>query len=102
MRAIADAADPDTLRVEVLDDGPGLPPEHRQRIFERFYRIDDGRSRDVGGTGLGLSIVKHLIGAMDGRVGVRPNTPSGSIFWFELPATQEHDEAEDTEEETLG
>ncbi len=102
VRAIADAADPDTLRVEVLDDGPGLPPEHRQRIFERFYRIDDGRSRDVGGTGLGLSIVKHLIGAMDGRVGVRPNTPSGSIFWFELPATQEHDEAEDTEEETLG
>jgi two-component system phosphate regulon sensor histidine kinase PhoR len=91
VRASAEASTPDAIRVEVCDDGPGLPPEHRQRIFERFYRVDDGRSRDVGGTGLGLSIVKHLTGAMNGRVGVRPNTPSGSIFWFELPTCDDPD-----------
>lgn len=82
MQAMSDRA---TWRVEVVDDGPGLAPEHRARIFERFYRIDEGRSRDVGGTGLGLSIVKHLATAMGGRVGVRPNTPNGSVFWVNLP-----------------
>ncbi len=91
IRASVDPSTPDAIRVEVCDDGPGLPPEHRQRIFERFYRIDDGRSRDVGGTCLGLSIVKHLTAAMNGRVGVRPNTPSGSIFWFELPICHDPD-----------
>ena len=74
------------VRIEVRDDGPGIPPTHRQRIFERFYRIDPGRSRDMGGTGLGLSIVKHLIECMAGRVGVRQNRPRGSIFWVELAA----------------
>lgn len=77
---------PPAVRVEVVDNGPGIPAEHRTRLFERFYRIDTGRSRDVGGTGLGLAIVKHLIEAMDGRVGVEANHPSGSLFWFELPA----------------
>ncbi|HKE14903.1 MAG TPA: ATP-binding protein [Kofleriaceae bacterium] len=74
------------VRIEVRDDGPGIPPAHRQRIFERFYRIDPGRSRDMGGTGLGLSIVKHLVESMGGRVGVRQNRPRGSIFWVELDA----------------
>jgi two-component system phosphate regulon sensor histidine kinase PhoR len=73
------------VRVEVVDDGPGIEPRHRDRIFERFYRVDPGRSRDVGGTGLGLSIVKHLVEAMAGNVGLEPNTPQGSIFWFVLP-----------------
>ena len=74
------------VRIEVRDDGPGIAPAHRQRIFERFYRIDPGRSRDMGGTGLGLSIVKHLVETMGGRVGVRQNRPRGSIFWVELDA----------------
>jgi signal transduction histidine kinase len=75
-----------SVRIEVCDDGPGIEPEHRQRIFERFYRVDAGRSREMGGTGLGLSIVKNLIEAMGGQVGLDSNTPSGSIFWLTIPA----------------
>jgi two-component system phosphate regulon sensor histidine kinase PhoR len=74
------------IRLEVRDDGPGIPPGHRRRIFERFYRIDPGRSRDMGGTGLGLSIVKHLVDSMGGSVGVSENRPRGSVFWVELDA----------------
>jgi two-component system phosphate regulon sensor histidine kinase PhoR len=76
------------VRMEVRDDGPGVPPEHRERIFERFYRVDTGRSREMGGTGLGLSIVKHLAHAMGGAIGVEANQPRGAIFWAELPATR--------------
>ena len=72
------------VRIEVEDNGPGIEPRHRARIFERFYRVDKGRSREVGGTGLGLAIVKHLAEAMDGSVGVGPATPQGSIFWVLL------------------
>ena len=72
--------------VEVDDDGPGIEPRHRQRIFERFFRVDPGRSRAVGGTGLGLSIVRHLVESMGGQVGVEPATPQGSVFWVTLPS----------------
>lgn len=78
------------VRIEVADDGPGIPLRHRARIFERFYRVDPGRSREMGGTGLGLAIVKHLVNAMSGSVGVRsaershPTRP-GAVFWFDLP-----------------
>lgn len=82
----------DYVRIEVCDDGPGLSAQHRARIFERFYRVDEGRARDVGGTGLGLSIVKHFAEALGGRVGVMPNKPVGSIFWMRLPRAQKHDE----------
>ena len=78
-------ADGERSAIEVRDDGPGIPPGQRERIFERFYRIDPGRSREMGGTGLGLSIVKHLVDAMDGRVQVRDNLPRGAIFRVELP-----------------
>lgn len=77
--------DGDRVRIEVRDDGPGIEPRHRGRVFERFYRIDPGRSRDMGGTGLGLAIVKHLADAMGGDVGVEPAEPHGSVFWIELP-----------------
>ena len=73
------------VRLEVGDDGPGVPPKHRDRLFERFYRVDKGRSRQMGGTGLGLSIVKNLVDSMDGQVGYSPAEPRGSIFWVELP-----------------
>lgn len=77
------------IRVEVCDDGPGIEPRHRARIFERFYRVDEGRSRAMGGTGLGLAIVKHLMEAMRGQVGVDGGSPRGSVFWFELhPGTE--------------
>ena len=73
------------VRIEVEDRGAGIPAEHRARIFERFYRVDSGRARDMGGTGLGLAIVKHLVDSMSGKVGVDPAEPKGSIFWFTLP-----------------
>ncbi len=81
--------DGDIVRIEVRDDGPGIAPKHRERVFERFYRADSSRSRDAGGTGLGLSIVKHLVESMGGEVGVEPNAPRGSIFWLQLPRAAE-------------
>jgi two-component system phosphate regulon sensor histidine kinase PhoR len=75
----------DRVRITVADDGPGIAAHHRERIFERFYRVDPGRSREVGGTGLGLSIVKHLVESMGGTVGVEGNEPTGTVFWLELP-----------------
>lgn len=78
--------DGDRIAVEVRDAGPGIDEEHRDRIFERFYRVDEGRSTDGGGTGLGLSIVKHLVTSMDGQLGYRPRSGGGSVFWFSLPA----------------
>ena len=83
--SIRGRAQPGHVRIEVADDGPGLAPHHRDRIFERFYRVDTGRSREQGGTGLGLAIVKHLALAMHGEVGVEAATPRGSIFWVMLP-----------------
>jgi two-component system phosphate regulon sensor histidine kinase PhoR len=84
VRAEADAA-AGMVRVVVSDDGPGIQERHRARVFERFYRVDNGRSRALGGTGLGLSIVKHLVGLMNGTVGVDPVEPHGSAFWVALP-----------------
>jgi signal transduction histidine kinase len=78
-------ATPGRIRVEVIDDGLGIESVHRTRLFERFYRVDKGRSRASGGTGLGLSIVKHLVNNMGGQVGMEPNRPTGSVFWITLP-----------------
>jgi len=74
------------LRIEIADTGPGIEPRHLPRLFERFYRVDSGRSRDMGGTGLGLSIVKHLVETMGGAIGVDSTPGRGSTFWFTLPA----------------
>ena len=71
--------------IEVTDSGIGIAPEHQQRIFERFYRVDRGRSREHGGTGLGLAIVKHIVQAHDGDVCVRSAPRQGSTFTLRLP-----------------
>ncbi len=71
--------------VEVSDTGDGIPPEHLTRIFERFYRVDRARSRDMGGTGLGLAIVKHLVRAHGGEIRVRSTPGEGTTFTIELP-----------------
>lgn len=74
----------DSVRITVTDTGPGIPAEHLPRVFERFYRADAGRLRELGGTGLGLSIVKHLVEALGGAVSVESNVGSGSTFSFTL------------------
>ena len=72
--------------LDVEDDGPGIAREHLPRIFERFYRVDAGRSRERGGTGLGLAIVKHLVEAMGGAVSVESELGKGTRFRIDLPA----------------
>lgn len=74
----------DGLRVSVSDDGPGIDAQHLPRLFERFYRVDAGRSRELGGTGLGLSIVKHLVEAMGSTIGVESRPGRGTTFSFVL------------------
>lgn len=71
-------------RLEVRDTGPGIPAEHLPRIFERFYRVDMGRSRAIGGTGLGLAIVKHLVLKLKGRIDVQSKPDKGTTFRLTL------------------
>jgi two-component system phosphate regulon sensor histidine kinase PhoR len=72
-------------RIRVQDSGEGIPAQHLERLFERFYRADRARSREMGGTGLGLAIVKHLARAHGGEVTVTSELGKGSIFTIELP-----------------
>ena len=81
------------VQVRVHDQGPGIPPEARARVFERFYRVDKNRSRELGGTGLGLSIVKHIVESHGGRTWVEGAAGEGSQFCFTLAlATHRGDE----------
>jgi two-component system phosphate regulon sensor histidine kinase PhoR len=72
-------------KVLVRDDGPGIAAEHLPRIFERFYRVDKARSREMGGTGLGLAIVKHLAESIGAEVGVESEVDRGTCFSVTLP-----------------
>lgn len=74
--------------IEVRDTGPGIAPWHLPRLFERFYRIDTGRSRALGGTGLGLSIAKHLTDSMRGRIAVESEAGEGTAFSVWLPLSE--------------
>lgn len=73
------------LRISVQDHGIGIPKDHLSRLFERFYRVDKARSRELGGTGLGLAIVKHIAHAHGGRVSVDSAPGKGSTFTLHLP-----------------
>jgi two-component system phosphate regulon sensor histidine kinase PhoR len=79
------------IEITVADDGPGIPKEAQQRIFERFYRVDKARSREQGGTGLGLAIVKHVVQAHGGEVRVVSELGFGARFILALPAMPKGD-----------
>jgi two-component system sensor histidine kinase SenX3 len=76
------------VEIAVTDQGPGIPPEDQDRVFERFYRVDQARSRSTGGTGLGLSIVKHAVQNHGGEVRVWSQPGRGSTFTIRLPEAE--------------
>jgi two-component system phosphate regulon sensor histidine kinase PhoR len=83
LAASQEAAD---VVIRVEDHGCGIEPRHLPRLFERFYRVDKARSRELGGTGLGLAIVKHIVAAHRGTVEVQSTVGQGSTFSIRLPA----------------
>jgi len=80
------------VQCQVSDSGIGIPLEDLTRIFERFYRVDKARSRQMGGTGLGLSIVKHIIETLGGKVWAESEYGKGSSFFFTLPVSRKQSE----------
>jgi two-component system sensor histidine kinase SenX3 len=85
-------ADPRMAELSVFDDGIGIPERDLDRIFERFYRVDTGRSRDTGGTGLGLSIVRHALLNHRGTIDVESMEGQGSTFTVRLPLSEAQDQ----------
>ena len=83
--AIYNIADNDYLTIKIEDNGPGIPEDERDRIFERFYRLDDSRARDTGGTGLGLAITKEAVLMHNGTIDVANVSDIGSVFTIRLP-----------------
>ena len=79
-------------RIDIEDNGPGIPEGERDKIFERFYRLDDSRARDTGGTGLGLAITKEAILMHGGTIEVNNSEQGGSIFTIRLPYAQDSTE----------
>ena len=89
VRVDAEGGEDGFARITVADSGIGIPSADLSRVFERFYRVDKGRSREVGGTGLGLSIVKHAMEQMSGNVTVESTLGKGSRFTVSLPLEEE-------------
>ena len=85
---IAVAPDPDGVALRVADTGIGIPADAREKIFDRFYRVDPARSRAVGGAGLGLAITKWIVEAHGGRIEVDDNVAGGTVFTVHLPALE--------------
>ncbi|MCS1407506.1 MAG: Alkaline phosphatase synthesis sensor protein PhoR [Verrucomicrobia subdivision 3 bacterium] len=86
VRVTASQSSDSYVTVQVANDGPGIPEEAQERIFERFFRVDKARSREQGGTGLGLAIVKHIVQAHGGRVWLESSERSGTMFSFTVPS----------------
>jgi two-component system phosphate regulon sensor histidine kinase PhoR len=72
------------IKIQIKDDGIGIPEDHQDKIFRRFYRVEKSRSKEMGGTGLGLAIVKHIIDAHNTNITVSSKTNEGTVFTFEL------------------
>ena len=87
--------------LEVTDQGPGLPPDQAERVFERFYRADQARTRKSGGTGLGLAIVAALVAAHGGSVALRTAPGEGATFRVTLPLAPEAQRDEPADEDVL-
>ncbi|THF71247.1 HAMP domain-containing histidine kinase [Deinococcus sp. Arct2-2] len=79
------AGKPKEVRLSVRDDGPGIAPEHLKRLFDRFYRVEDSRSRDQGGAGLGLSIAKGIVDAHGGRIWIESEVGVGTVAHVQVP-----------------
>jgi len=84
------ADESDTVRIQVIDPGAGIPRQHQEKIFERFYRVDKGRSRDMGGSGLGLAIARWAVQIQNGAIAVESQMGKGSTFIITLPAVKEN------------
>jgi signal transduction histidine kinase len=87
IEAVVRASDGHAI-VSVADEGPGIAPEHRHRIFDRFFRIDEGRSRDAGGSGLGLAIARWAVEVNGGEVTVEQRPNGGALFRISLPLVE--------------
>jgi len=88
VRVDARPAGEDWIAVSVADEGDGIPAAHLPRLTERFYRVDNARSRQLGGTGLGLAIVKHVVSRHRGRLDIQSTQGKGSVFTVILPAVR--------------
>lgn len=77
------------ITVRIKDSGPGIPPQDRTRVFERFYQVDSSRSAQSGGSGLGLSIAKHIIEAQGGTIWAEAGVPGGAVICFTIPLAEE-------------
>jgi two-component system phosphate regulon sensor histidine kinase PhoR len=91
---ISAAANGGAARVSISDEGMGIPKEHLPKVFDRFHRVDNRDTREVGGTGIGLYLVKHLVEAHGGRIWVESEVGKGSVFTFDLPKCPPQFEAE--------
>jgi len=87
---ITAGSEEDTVWMQVSDDGIGIPEQDRERIFERFYRVDKARSRESGGTGLGLSIAREIVQRHQGTLALMDHDGPGTTIRMTLPITQEH------------
>jgi signal transduction histidine kinase len=81
------------LTIAVSDDGPGIPAEHVERVFERFHRVDEGRARERGGAGLGLPIARAIVEAHGGRIRAGSRAGAGTTITLELPGYRPPDGA---------